>query len=80
MTDVAGVLDARKQLIPSLRAGDIERLITEGTIVDGMVPKVRCALDAVDGGVEKVHIVDGRRKHALLLEIFTDQGIGTEIH
>ena len=80
MTDVAGVLDARKQLIASLRAGDIERLIAEGTIVDGMVPKVRCALDAVDGGVEKVHIIDGRRKHALLLEIFTDQGVGTEIH
>jgi len=80
MTDVAGVLDAKKQLIASLRARDIERLITDGTIVDGMVPKVRCALDAVDGGVEKVHIIDGRRRHALLLEIFTDQGVGTEIH
>jgi acetylglutamate kinase len=80
MTDVDGVLDAKKQLIASLRAGDIERLIADGTIVDGMVPKVRCALDAVDGGVEKVHIVDGRRRHALLLEIFTDQGVGTEIH
>jgi acetylglutamate kinase len=80
MTDVDGVLDANKQLLASLRAGDIERLIAEGTIVDGMVPKVRCALDAVDGGVEKVHIIDGRRRHALLLEIFTDQGVGTEIH
>jgi acetylglutamate kinase len=80
MTDVAGVLDVKKQLIASLRAKDIERLIADGTIVDGMVPKVRCALDAVDGGVEKVHIIDGRRRHALLLEIFTDQGIGTEIH
>ena len=80
MTDVEGVLDANKQLIASLRAGDIERLIAERTIVDGMVPKVRCALSAVDGGVEKVHIIDGRRRHALLLEIFTDQGIGTEIH
>lgn len=80
MTDVDGVLDSKQQLIPTLRAGDIERLIAERTIVDGMVPKVRCALDAVDGGVEKVHIIDGRRRHALLLEIFTDCGIGTEIH
>ncbi len=80
MTDVDGVLDANKQLLATLRAGEIERLIAEGTIVDGMVPKVRCALDAVDGGVEKVHIIDGRRRHALLLEIFTDQGVGTEIH
>ncbi len=80
MTDVEGVLDVKKQLIASLRARDIERLVADGTIVDGMVPKVRCALDAVDSGVEKVHIIDGRRLHALLLEIFTDQGIGTEIH
>jgi len=80
MTDVDGVLDANKQLLASLRASDIERLIADGTIVDGMIPKVRCALDAVDGGVEKVHIIDGRRRHALLLEIFTDQGVGTEIH
>ena len=80
MTDVEGVLDSKKQLIPSLRAGDIERLIADGTIVGGMIPKVRCALEAVDGGVEKVHIIDGRRRHALLLEIFTDQGVGSEIH
>ena len=80
MTDVEGVLDSKKQLIPSLRAGDIERLIADGTILGGMIPKVRCALEAVDGGVEKVHIIDGRRRHALLLEIFTDQGVGSEIH
>ena len=80
MTDVEGVLDSKKQLVPSLRAGDIERLIADGTIVGGMIPKVRCALEAVDGGVEKVHIIDGRRRHALLLEIFTDQGVGSEIH
>ena len=77
MTDVEGVLDSKKQMLASLRAREIERLIAEGTIVDGMV---RCALDAVDGGVEKVHIIDGRRRHALLLEIFTDRGVGTEIH
>lgn len=80
MTDVEGVLDSQKQLIASLRASDIERLIADGTIVGGMIPKVRCALDAVDGGVEKVHIIDGRRRHALLLEIFTDCGVGSEIH
>ncbi len=80
MTDVDGVLDSKKQLLATLRASEIERLIAEGTIVDGMIPKVRCALDAVDGGVEKVHIIDGRRRHALLLEIFTDRGVGTEIH
>ena len=80
MTDVEGVLDSKKQLLASLRAREIESLIAQGTIVDGMVPKVRCALDAVDCGVEKVHIIDGRRRHALLLEIFTDLGVGTEIH
>jgi len=80
MTDVDGVLDAEGRLLASLRASDIERLIRDGTVVGGMIPKVRCALSAVDGGVEKVHIIDGRREHALLLEIFTDSGIGTEIH
>jgi acetylglutamate kinase len=79
MTDVDGVLDSKGQLIPSLRASEIERLIDEGTITGGMIPKVRCALQAVDTGVEKVHIIDGRRRHAMLLEIFTDSGIGTEI-
>jgi acetylglutamate kinase len=55
-------------------------LISEDVIVGGMIPKVRCALDAVDLGVEKVHVIDGRTRHALLLEIFTDHGVGTEIH
>lgn len=79
MTDVEGVRDADGGMVRSLRARDAERMITEGTIRGGMIPKVRCALDAVDRGVEKVHIVDGRRRHALLLEIFTDTGVGTEI-
>lgn len=79
MTDVDGVLDSKGQLIASLRASEIERLIADGTITGGMIPKVRCALGAVDAGVEKVHIIDGRRRHAMLLEIFTDNGIGTEI-
>lgn len=79
MTDVEGVKDASGNLIRSLRARDAERLIAEKVIQGGMIPKVRCALEAVDGGVEKAHIVDGRKRHALLLEIFTDEGVGTEI-
>ncbi|MGE5787738.1 MAG: acetylglutamate kinase [Myxococcales bacterium] len=79
MTDVDGVLNADGNLIKSLKASEIQQLIAGGTITGGMIPKVRCALAAVDSGVEKVHIIDGRRKHALLLEIFTDSGIGTEI-
>ena len=54
-------------------------MIDEGVITEGMIPKVRCGLDALAGGVKKVHMVDGRSRHAVLLEIFTDAGIGTEI-
>ena len=79
MTDTPGVLDADGELLPSLSAGEAERLQREGVLRGGMVPKVRCALDALEGGVEKAHIVDGRVRHAVLLEIFTDQGVGTEI-
>jgi acetylglutamate kinase len=79
MTDVAGVQGAGGELLSSLSAAEAEALIESRTISGGMIPKVRCALDAVAAGVEKVHVIDGRRKHALLLEIFTDQGVGTEI-
>jgi acetylglutamate kinase len=79
MTDVEGVKDREGHLLGSLRAREAETLIEEGVIVGGMIPKVRCALGAVDLGVEKVHIIDGRKRHALLLEIFTDEGVGTEI-
>lgn len=79
MTDVEGVLTREKELLRSLDAAEAERLISEGVITGGMIPKVRCALDAVQLGVEKVHILDGRRLHAILLEIFTDEGVGTEI-
>ena len=64
---------------PAVDATEAERLIADGVITGGMIPKVRCALDAVQLGVEKVHILDGRRLHAILLEIFTDEGVGTEI-
>lgn len=79
MTDVEGVKDQNGQLIRSLDASETTRLIDAGVISGGMIPKVECALEAVNGGVEKVHVVDGRVVHALLLEIFTDQGIGSEI-
>ena len=79
MTDVQGVKSESGELIRSLRAREAEKLIEQGVIADGMIPKVRCALEAVDHDVEKAHIVDGRVRHALLLEILTDQGVGTEI-
>ncbi len=79
MTDVDGVKDGDGNLVRSLRAREAEKMIADGVIQGGMIPKVRCALESVDAGVEKVHIVDGRKRHALLLEIFTDRGVGTEI-
>lgn len=80
MTDVDGVKDERGQHISSLGKTQVEDLIARGVIRGGMIPKVLCALGAVNQGVEKVHIIDGRQRHALLLEIFTDKGVGTEIH
>jgi len=79
MTDVEGVKTKSGELMPSLRARDIESLIAEGVITGGMIPKVRTALQAVNDHVEKAHIIDGRVQHALLLEILTDRGVGTEI-
>jgi acetylglutamate kinase len=79
MTDIEGVKDAQGALIPSLTAADIERLKQEGVISGGMIPKVDCALDALRAGTRKVHIIDGRLSHAVLLEVFTDKGVGTEI-
>jgi acetylglutamate kinase len=79
MTDVSGVKDGSGQLLSSLHAAQAKGLIQSGVIAGGMIPKVECALEAVAGGVEKVHIVDGRTLHSLLLEIFTHEGIGTEI-
>ncbi len=79
MTDVEGVLDSGGKLISTLDRATAEKFIGDGTIRGGMIPKVQCALDALGDGVRKVHIIDGRVPHALLLEIFTDKGIGTEI-
>ena len=79
MTDREGVVDPQGRLIDSLSAEEIEKLLREGVINGGMIPKVKCALDAIGAGVNKCHIIDGRIRHAVLLEIFTDRGIGTEI-
>ena len=80
LTDIEGVKDKNGQLLSSIAAGDTERLIEEETITGGMIPKVLCCADALTGGVKKAHIIDGRVEHAVLLEIFTDVGIGTEIY
>ncbi len=77
LTNTVGVLNQQGTLISGLNRQQVEELIENGTIHGGMLPKVRCALDAVQGGVKNAHIIDGRVAHALLLEIFTDSGIGT---
>ncbi len=79
LTDVAGVLDNDKKLIHTMTNQDALNLIDDGTVEGGMFPKVKCCLKALRGGVKKAHIIDGRLKHAILLEVFTDQGIGTQI-
>ena len=79
LTDVAGVLDQSKKLIPSLTAKMAAGFIADDTISDGMIPKVQNALSAVASGVAKVHIIDGRLEHALLLEVFTRKGVGTQV-
>ncbi len=79
LTDVKGVLDKNKNLMPDLTAAQVRALIADGTISGGMIPKVETCLAAVDGGVEGAIILDGRVRHATLLEIFTDKGVGTMI-
>jgi acetylglutamate kinase len=79
LTDTEGVLDKNGELISSLKAGETGQLIKDETIKGGMIPKVNCCLEALASGVNKAHIIDGRKEHAILLEIFTKGGIGTEI-
>ena len=79
LTDTEGVFDKEGKLISTVRVEEARQLIGDGTIKDGMIPKVNCCMDALDSGVKKAHIIDGREKHAILLEIFTNIGIGTEI-
>ncbi len=79
LTNTAGVLDKEGQVVTGLVADEVNTLIDDGTISGGMLPKVGCALSAVNAGVNSAHIVDGRVPHSVLLEIFTDQGVGTQI-
>ena len=80
LTNTEGVLDDNGKLLTGLSARDVDSLVAEGVIKGGMLPKVACALDAVKSGVRSAHIIDGRVPHALLLEIFTDLGVGTLIN
>ncbi len=79
LTDVKGIRNAKGRHISTLSRKDMQRLVKKGVIREGMLPKVHACLEALDGGVQKAHIIDGRMPHAILLEVFTDKGIGTEI-
>ena len=79
LTNIAGVMDADKNILTGLTTQEVDHLIETGVIYGGMIPKVSCALDAVKGGVHTAHIIDGRVPHSTLLEIFTDEGMGTLI-
>ena len=80
LTNTPGILDSQGELLTGLTPTDIAVLINDGTLHGGMLPKVQCSLDAVAAGVRSVVIIDGRVEHAVLLELFTDQGLGTLIH
>ena len=79
LTNTAGLLDAQGRLIRQLEIARVNQLIAEGVIQGGMLPKIRCALEAVQSGVRAAHILDGRVEHAVLLDLFTDEGVGTLI-
>ena len=79
LTDAEGVLDKEGALLPSLNRERIGKLIRKGVITGGMIPKVNYCLQALEGGVRQTHVIDGRLEHAILLELFTERGIGTEI-
>jgi acetylglutamate kinase len=79
LTDVDGVLDDSGSLISSISAENINQMVEEKTISGGMIPKIECAINALKNGVGKAHIINGNKRHALLLELFTDKGIGTEV-
>jgi acetylglutamate kinase len=79
LTDVDGVMDDSGQLLSTIDGERARRLIETRAVSGGMIPKINCALQALEGGTEKVHILNGKRRHVLLLELFTDSGIGTEV-
>jgi acetylglutamate kinase len=80
LTNTQGILDKQGHLLTGLSLKDVELLIANGTIEGGMIPKTQCGLDALKSGVSSVHIIDGRVDNALLLELFTNQGVGTQLH
>jgi acetylglutamate kinase len=79
LTDVAGILDKNKELLSSLTVRQVHGLFEQGVLQGGMIPKVKCCLEALEEGVEKAMIIDGRLENSVLLELFTDKGIGTQI-
>jgi acetylglutamate kinase len=79
LTDVEGIKDANGELLRTLSSEQVAQLVQSGVIGEGMIPKVECCVEALRGGVKKTHIIDGRKRHAALLEIFTEAGIGTEV-
>ena len=79
LTNTAGILDREGELLTGLSLAEVDALIEDGTISGGMIPKVNCATDALRAGVRSAHIIDGRVDHAVLLELLTDQGIGTQL-
>ncbi len=80
LTNTPGVLNGEGELLTGLRPAEVDALIADGTIQGGMLPKVACALDALRSGVRSAHIIDGRVQHAVLLELLTDEGVGTLLH
>ena len=79
MTDVEGVYDKNKRLISEIKPSEAEKLIYDGTVSEGMIPKIRTCINALDDGVKGVVIIDGRKPHSILFELFSDQGSGTLI-
>ena len=79
LTDVAGILDVHGELIPRIDAAQLDGLVADGTVSGGMIPKAAACLQAVRSGAGSAHVLDGRLPHVLLLEIFTDEGVGTMI-
>lgn len=77
LTNTSGILNHQGELLTGLALAEVEELIADGTVRGGMLPKTRCAVEALKSGVASAHIIDGRTEHAVLLELFTDQGIGT---
>jgi acetylglutamate kinase len=80
LTDVTGILDGSGELLSSIPLSELEGLLTREEVTGGMIPKVRCCYEAVSQGVRKAHIIDGKVEHSVLLEVFTDRGVGTEIY